>query len=64
MGFSAVGVSGDYSLVEVHRLRLQWLLSVQSTGSGCLGLSSCGPWLRSCSSQALEHGLSGYGAQA
>ena len=31
---------------------------------GHAGFSSCGAWLRSCSSWALEHRLNGYGTWA
>ena len=55
-GFSVVAASGGYSLAVVG-FSLRWPLSSWSTGSRSTGFSSCG----AC---ALEHGLSGCGAQA
>ena len=31
---------------------------------GCIGFSSCGTWVSSCGSRALEHRLRSYGAWA
>ena len=45
------------SLALVCRLLVAVLLSVQSTGSGLRGLSSCGSW-------ALEHSFGSFGAWA
>jgi len=58
-GFSAVVVSGSYSVVAVHRLRWLWSTALGSGVSVVVahGLSSFG-------SQALWHGLSSCGAQA
>ena len=56
-GFSLVAVSGGYSLLRCAGFSLQWLLLLQSTGSRCLGFSSCG-------TRALEHRLSSCGAWA
>ena len=47
------------TLVAVRGLLLLW-----TTGSRCVGFSSCDTGLISCGSWALEHGLSSYGAQA
>ena len=47
---SQVTVSRGYSLVVVHGLLAEMASLLQSTGSGVLGLSSCGLW-------ALERGL-------
>ena len=48
--FSLVAVSGGYSLVAVHRLSLQWLLLLQSTGSRACGLQYS--WLLDSRAQA------------
>ena len=56
-GLSLVVASGGYSLLRCVGFSLQWLLLLQSTGSGSAGFSSCG-------SRALEHSLSSCGAQA
>ena len=54
---SLVVASGSYSSLQCAGFSLQWLLLLQSTGSRCVGFSSCG-------SQALERRLSSRGAQA
>ena len=41
-GLSLVEVSGGYSLLRCAGFSLQWLLLLQSTGSRCVGFSSCG----------------------
>ena len=41
LGLSLVAVRGGYSLVWCVSFPLQWLLLLQSTGSGCTGFSSC-----------------------
>ena len=41
-GFSLVVVSGGYSLLRCAGFSLRWLLLLQSTGSRCIGFSSCG----------------------
>ena len=41
---SLVAASGGYSLLWCTGFSLQWLLLLQSTGSRCVGLSSCGTW--------------------
>ena len=56
-GLSLVAVSGGYSSLRCVGFSLRWLLLLQSTGSRCMGFSSCG-------SQALEHRLSSCGARA
>ena len=38
--------SGGYSSLRCAGFSLSWLLSLQSTGSGCQGFSSCGTWAR------------------
>ena len=50
-------MSGGHSLVVVCSLIAMVSLVVGEMGSRSMGFSSCGPW-------ALEHGLSGRGAQA
>ena len=47
-GLSLFAATGGYSLVGVHWLLMQWLLSLHSTGFRACGLSGC-------SSQALEY---------
>ena len=46
-GLSLVAVSGGYSLLQCAGFSLWWLLLLQSMGSRCTGLSSCGmqAWL-------------------
>ena len=56
-GLSLVAASGGYSSLQCTGFSLRWLLSLQSTGSGARGLSSCG-------SRALERRLSSCGARA
>ena len=56
-GLSLVAASGGYSLLWCAGVSLRWLLLLQSTGSRCVGFSSCG-------SQALECRLSSCGARA
>ena len=41
-GLSVVVVSGDYSSLRCVGFSLWWLLLLRSTGSRCLGFSSCG----------------------
>ena len=54
---SLVAVSGGYSSLRCAGFSLRWLLLLRSTGSRCMGFSSCG-------SQALERRLSSCGARA
>ena len=54
---SLVAVSEGYSSLWCTGFSLWQLLLLQSTGSGCMGFSSCG-------SRALEHRLSSCGAWA
>ena len=56
-GLSLVAASGGYSSLWCAGFSLRWLLLLQSTGSRCVGFSSCG-------SEALEHRLSSCGAWA
>ena len=56
-GLSLVVASGGYSSLQCMGFSLRWLLLLCSTGSRCVGISSCGSW-------ALEHKLSSRGAQA
>ena len=56
-GLSLVAASGGYSLLQCVGFSLQWLLLLQSTGSRCVGFSSC-------STGALERRLSSCGAWA
>ena len=63
-GLSVVVVSRGYSLLWCAAFSLQWLLLLWSTGSRRAGFSSCGMWLRSCGSRALERRLSSCGARA
>ena len=55
MGFSLVVDSGGRSVAVACRLLMQWLLLLQTVGSGLMGFSSCSSW-------ALEHRLSSFGA--
>ena len=48
----------------VCRILIKVASLVWGTGCGCKGFSSCGMWLSSCSSQALEHRLNSCGAWA
>ena len=41
-GLSLVAASGGYSSLWCAGFSLQWLLLLQSTGSRCAGISSCG----------------------
>ena len=41
-GLSLVAASGGYSSLQFTGFSLQWLLLLQSTGSRCMGFSSCG----------------------
>ena len=41
-GFSLVVESGGYSLLRCTGFLLRWVLLLQSTGSRCMGFSSCG----------------------
>ena len=54
---SLVAASRGYSSLRCVSFSLWWLLLLRSTGSRCMGLSSCAPW-------ALERRLSSCGAQA
>ena len=56
-GLSLVVASGGYSLLPCTGFSLWWLLLLQSTGSRCVGFSSCG-------TQTLECRLSSCGTQA
>ena len=56
-GLSLVVASGGYSLLWCVGFSLQWLLLLRSTGSRCVGFSSCSSW-------ALESRLSSCGARA
>ena len=56
-GLSLVAASGVYSSLQCVGLSLRWLLLLRSTGSRCVGFSSCGMG-------ALERRLSSCGAQA
>ena len=56
LGLSLVAASGGYSLLWCAGFSLQWLLLLRSTGSRCMGFSSCG-------SRALERRLSSCGAR-
>ena len=49
-GLSLVAASRGYSLLWCVGFSLRWLLLLWSTGSRCVGFSSCGLW-------ALEHRL-------
>ena len=54
---SPVAACGGHSPLQCMGFSLRWLLPLQSTGSRCAGLSSCGPW-------APERRLSSCGARA
>ena len=41
-GLSLVAARGGYSLLHCAGFSLRWLLSLWSTGSRCMGFSSCG----------------------
>ena len=56
-GLSLVAASGGYSSLWCTGFSLRWLLLLWSTGSRCVGFSSCGLW-------ALERRLSSCGARA
>ena len=43
-GLSLVAASGGYSLLWCVGCSLRWLLLLQTTGSRCMGFSSCGTW--------------------
>ena len=43
-GLSLVAVSGGYSSLRCPGFLLWWLLLLWSTGSRCVGFSSCGMW--------------------
>ena len=43
-GPSLVAASGGYSLLRCAGFSLRWLLLLRSTGSRCVGFSSCGTW--------------------
>ena len=65
-GFSLVVASRGYSLVVVQGFSLWWHLLLQSTGSMCVGFSSChtlgsvvvAPGLQSLGSIVVAHALS------
>ena len=75
-GLYLVGESKGCSSLCRSGFSPRWLLLLQSTdsrlvGSGvrlwaleCAGFSSCSMWAWSCSSRALEHGLSSCGTRA
>ena len=52
-----VAASGGYSSLQCAGFSLWWLLLLQSTGSRCVGFSSCGAW-------AQQLWLTGFRAQA
>ena len=57
-GFSLVAASGGYSSLRCACFSLRWLLLLGSTGSRCVGFSSCGSWaLGVWASVAVAHGL-------
>ena len=62
---SLVMVSGGRSSLHWVGFPLRWLLLLQRTGSRCMGFSSCSMrgsvGAQSCSSRALERGLSNCG---
>ena len=43
-GLSLVAASRGYSSLRCMGFSLQWLLLLRSTGSRCVGFSSCGTW--------------------
>ena len=43
-GLSLVAVSRGYSSLQCAGFSLRWLLLLRSTGSRCMGFSSCGAW--------------------
>ena len=43
-GLSLVAASGGCSSLQCVGFSLQWILLLQSTGSRCVGFSSCGTW--------------------
>ena len=43
-GLSPVVASGGYSSLQCAGFSLQWLLLLRSTGSRCVGFSSCSAW--------------------
>ena len=58
-GLSLVAVSGGYSSLRFARFSLRWLLLLRSTGSRCVGFSSCGTraqqlWLMGSRAQAQQ----------
>ena len=52
------------SLVAVQSSHCQGFFYFRAEAPGHTGFSSCGMWVKSCGSQALEHRLISYGAQA
>ena len=54
-GLSLIAVSRGYSWLGYMAFSLRWLLLLWSTGSRCVGFSSCSSW-------TLERGLSSRGA--
>ena len=60
---SLVAVIRVYSSLQSTGFSLQWLLSLQSTGSSCVGFSSCSTQaheLQLAGSVVVAHGLSCY----
>ena len=45
-GLSLVATVGGYSSLQCVGFLLQWLLLLRSTGSRCIGFSSCGTWAK------------------
>ena len=62
VGFSSVEASEGYSLVAVHGFLIAVTsLAARGGALGHVGFNSCGQWLSSCGSQALEHRLNSCG---
>ena len=66
-GLSLAVVSGGYSLLQCTGFSLWWLLLLQSTGSRCMGFSSCSTraqqlWLAGSRVQAQQLWCTGLGA--
>ena len=60
-GLSLVVASGDYSSLWCTGFSLRWLLLLWSTGSRCVGFSTCGTWAQQlwlAGSVVVAHGLS------
>ena len=62
-GLSLVAASRGSSLAVALGPLWQWLLLLQSTGSGCLGFSSCSSGLSSYGFRALELAVRSRGTQ-